>query len=107
LIWGSITAFFGIMVFIFLIDNPNSWFLQLTEEEKEIVEERTRDNAVVRKLTVKVSQYWEALKEPRLWILFVTSLTHNLQNGGLISPNPKRCLNCHIHSHCHLYSSQD
>ncbi|KAL0140001.1 major facilitator superfamily domain-containing protein [Mucor lusitanicus] len=84
-IWGSITVAIGIITVIFLIDSPESWFLQLTEEEKEIVKLRTQDNAVVRKQKVKVSQYWEALKEPRLWLLFITSLSHNLQNGGLVT----------------------
>ena len=84
-IWGVITVVTGIISVIFLIDSPESWFLQLTEEEKEIVKLRTQDNAVVRKQKVKVGQYWEALKEPRLWLLFVTSLSHNLQNGGLVT----------------------
>jgi hypothetical protein len=84
-IWGVITVITGIISVIFLIDSPESWFLQLTEEEQEIVKLRTQDNAVVRKQKVKVSQYWEALKEPRLWLLFITSLSHNLQNGGLVT----------------------
>ncbi|KAI9478365.1 MAG: major facilitator superfamily domain-containing protein [Benjaminiella poitrasii] len=85
IIWGIITTITGFVCVIFLIDSPQSWFLQLTEEEKVIFEERIRDNAVVRKQSVKVYQYWEALKEPRLWLLFVASCAHNLQNGGLIS----------------------
>ncbi|KAI8990901.1 major facilitator superfamily domain-containing protein, partial [Mycotypha africana] len=85
IIWGSITVFIGIVSLFLLIDGPNAWFLQLTEDEKPIVEDRIRDNAVVRKHKVKISQYWEALKEPRLWLMFFTSCTHNLQNGGLVS----------------------
>jgi hypothetical protein len=57
----------------------------LTEEEKEIVEQRTRDNAVVRKHKVNVGHYWEALAEPRLWLLCIVSCSHNLQNGGLVA----------------------
>lgn len=75
----------GVICLFFLIDSPKSWFLSLTEEEKAIVEERTRDNAVVRKEKVITAQYWEALKEPRLWLLFIASLSHNLQNGGLVT----------------------
>jgi hypothetical protein len=67
-----------------LIDSPQSKWLGLTEEEKEVVEERTRDNAVVRKRKVNQLQYWEAIKEPRLWLIFVMVLLNNLQNGGLI-----------------------
>ncbi|KAI8095314.1 major facilitator superfamily domain-containing protein [Thamnidium elegans] len=85
IIWGIITIVVGIIIFFFLIDSPDSWFLNLTEEEKLIVEARTRDNAVVRKQTIVVSQYWEALKEPRCWILFAAAIVHNLQNGGLLA----------------------
>lgn len=70
---------------LLLIDGPNSWFLSLTEEEKLIVEERTRDNAVVRKQKVEIKQYWEAIKEPRLWLLMSILVLHNLQNGGLVT----------------------
>ncbi|KAI9337633.1 hypothetical protein BD770DRAFT_415568 [Pilaira anomala] len=56
----------------------------MTEEEKLIVEARTRDNAVVRKQKIVVFQYWEATREPRLWLLIFASIAHNLQNGGLI-----------------------
>jgi hypothetical protein len=85
IIWGIITVAIGVITIIFLIDSPQSWALQLTEEEKLIFEDRTRDNAVVRKQAVKVGQYWEALKEPRLWLLCAASLSHNLQNGGLVT----------------------
>jgi hypothetical protein len=59
--------------------------LSLTEEEKDIVEQRTRDNAVVRELEVNVSHYWEALREPRLWLLCIISCSHNIQTGGLVT----------------------
>lgn len=85
IIWGIITVVAGVIVFFFLIDSPDSWFLNLTEEEKLIVEARTRDNAVVRKQKIVVSQYWEALKEPRCWILFFVAIAHNLQNGGMLA----------------------
>jgi hypothetical protein len=67
-----------------LIDSPESKWLGLTEEEREVVEERTRDNAVVRKNKVSHHQYWEAVKEPRLWLIFVMAMVNNFQNGGLI-----------------------
>ncbi|GAA5805739.1 major facilitator superfamily domain-containing protein [Helicostylum pulchrum] len=85
IIWGTITVVAGVIIFFFLIDSPDSWFLNLTEEEKLIVEARTRDNAVVRKQKIVVSQYWEALKEPRCWIFFFAAIVHNLQNGGMLA----------------------
>jgi hypothetical protein len=68
----------------FLIDTPQSRWLSLTEEEKEIVKLRTQDNAVVRKGKVNQAQYIEALKEPRLWLIFISAMVNNFQNGGLI-----------------------
>lgn len=62
-----------------LIDSPDSGLLQMTEEEREIVKERIHYNAVVRKQTIETSQYWEALKEPRLWLICIISCAHNLQ----------------------------
>ncbi|KAK4512772.1 uncharacterized protein ATC70_003478 [Mucor velutinosus] len=84
IIWGSLTVLFGIMTFFFLPDNPHSFMFRLTEEEKAIVEERTQDNAVVRVYEIKKHHIWEAIKEPRLWLLAFSTLCNNLHNGGLV-----------------------
>lgn len=65
------------------MDDTHHKLLRLTEKEKEIVEERSKDNCVVRNKEIKKEQMWEAVKEPRLWILFVIFLLNSLQNGGL------------------------
>ncbi|KAI8096837.1 major facilitator superfamily domain-containing protein [Halteromyces radiatus] len=85
LIFGVITIFLGIVTFFLLIDKPTSKLLRLTEAEKKIVEERGKDNMVVKTKLIKRYQIWEALKEPRLWCLCFGMLLLNLQNGGLIS----------------------
>jgi MFS family permease len=84
IIWGALTVLFGIITFFFLPDTPHSFMYRLTEEEKEIVEERTRDNAVVRVYEVKKHHIWEAVKEPRLWLLCFSTLCNNLSTGGLV-----------------------
>lgn len=84
IIWGALTVVIGIVVFFFLPDTPYHFMFKLTEEEKKIVEERIRDNAVVRVKEYKGSQVWEAIKEPRLWLLAVSTLCNNLHNGGLV-----------------------
>ncbi|KAI8890909.1 MFS general substrate transporter [Backusella circina FSU 941] len=84
IIWGCLTVLFGIITFFFLADTPTAKVLRLTEEEKLIVEERTRDNAVVRVEKIKMYQVWEALREPRLWLISVSILCNNLHNGGLV-----------------------
>ncbi|CEJ02809.1 Putative Expressed protein [Rhizopus microsporus] len=61
------------------------WLLHLSEIELEIVEERTRDNCVVRNTTIKKEQIWEALREPRLYLLFFANMLICLENGGLVT----------------------
>lgn len=83
IILGSITAFVGVFSFFFLIDNPKSPSLRLNAEEEILVEERTRDNAVVRTSMIKTSQIMEALKEVRFWCFCFACLFINLQNGAM------------------------
>ncbi|CDS02602.1 hypothetical protein LRAMOSA00007 [Lichtheimia ramosa] len=83
IIFGSMTVLVGILCFFFLIDNPKSWMLHLTEEEKAITEDRIQDNAVVRHQKIKWGQIWEACKEIRLWCICLATLGLNLQNGAL------------------------
>jgi hypothetical protein len=84
IVYGSLTTLFGILTFLFLADSPNARVLRLTEEEKVIIEERTRDNAVVRVKKFKMYHVWEAVREPRLWLLAFSTLCNNLHNGGLV-----------------------
>jgi ACS family allantoate permease-like MFS transporter len=67
-----------------LVDSPQSKYLRLTEEEKKIVELRTQDNAVVMERTVKVSHYWESVKEIRYYLVVLAAFCNNLSNGGLV-----------------------
>ncbi|GAN07298.1 MFS allantoate transporter [Mucor ambiguus] len=87
IILGSITAFIGLFSFFFLIDNPKSPALNLNAEQEILVEERTRDNAVVRTTNIKKNQIMEALKEVRFWCFCFSCLFINLQNGAMTTYN--------------------
>ncbi|CAO3621600.1 unnamed protein product [Cunninghamella blakesleeana] len=84
IIHGIMTIAIGIVTFFFLVDSPHSKILRLTEEEKEIVEKRTQDNAVVKEKHVKPHHYWEALHEPRFYLVVLAAFANTLSNGGLI-----------------------
>ncbi|ORZ25526.1 major facilitator superfamily domain-containing protein [Absidia repens] len=84
LVFGILTVIIGIATFFFMVDGPQSKNLHLTEEEKLIVEERTQDNATVMERTVKISHYWEAVKEPRYYFVVLAAFCNNLSNGGLV-----------------------
>lgn len=49
------------------------------------MEERARDNCVVKVEEVKREQIREAIREPRLWLLLTANMLNCLQNGGLIT----------------------
>ncbi|KAI7892323.1 major facilitator superfamily domain-containing protein [Mucor mucedo] len=82
ILFGSITIVIGISYFFFLPDRPDSRWFRLTEEEKLIVQERTRDNAVVATQKINFSHFWEAVKEPRFYCYSLISVFINLQNGA-------------------------
>lgn len=81
IIFGIISVFFGVITFFFLVDNPHSKWLALTPEEKEIVDERTRDNAVVKSKEFQWNHIWEAVKEVRLWCFCFASMFMMITNG--------------------------
>lgn len=83
IILGCATIFMGIVSFFFLVDNPKSKALRLNAEQEILVEERTRDNSVVRTTTIKKHQIKEALCEVRFWALGFACLFINLQNGAI------------------------
>ncbi|KAI8148208.1 major facilitator superfamily domain-containing protein [Fennellomyces sp. T-0311] len=83
IIFGAMTVLLGLLCFFFLVDNPKSWLLRLTEEEKKIADERTSDNAVVRHKKIKWGQMLEALKEVRFWCICLAVMGLNMQNGAL------------------------
>lgn len=87
IILGAITVFMGIFAFFFLIDNPKSRALRLNAEQEILVEERTRDNAVVRTTTIKREQMREALGEVRFWCFCFAGLLIQLQNGAMTNYN--------------------
>ncbi|CAO3621475.1 unnamed protein product [Cunninghamella blakesleeana] len=84
IIFGVMTVVVGIITIFFLIDHPHSKLLRLTEEEEKIVKERIQDNAVIKDKTVKVHHYWEALREPRYYLIMIAAIANNLSNGGLV-----------------------
>ncbi|GAN09188.1 dal9 allantoate permease [Mucor ambiguus] len=83
IIFGSFTCLLGFFYFVFLPDTPTSRWFRLTDEEKKIVEERTRDNAVVPTASINYNQIREALREPRFYCYMLISLFGNFQNGAL------------------------
>lgn len=85
LIYGILSTVLGLAILLFFVDNPRMRILRLTDIERQIVEQRTRDNAVVRHKTVKRYQILEALCEIRYYCLCLSFLAITLQSGGMIT----------------------
>jgi sugar phosphate permease len=85
IILGAATSFFGIFVFFFLIDDPRSPKLKLTEEEKVIMEERLRDTGIKQSNKTNWSQVKECFIDPKTYAWFLISLCINISNGALLT----------------------
>lgn len=83
-IYGSLTILVGLVCFFFLADRPDHPLLRPTEQEKQVIEDRKQDNAVVRHRVIKYYQIKESLKELRYWLIVLGSFCINLQNGGML-----------------------
>ncbi|KAG2218807.1 hypothetical protein INT45_005454 [Circinella minor] len=83
IIFGAMTSLLGLLCFFFLLDSPTHWVLRLTEEEKKICEERTKDNAVVRHQKLKWGQMLESFTEIRYYCINLAVMGLNMQNGAL------------------------
>ena len=83
IIFGAMTSLLGLLCFFFLLDSPTHCVLRLTEGEKRISEERTKDNAVVRHQRLKWRQMLESFTEIRYYCINLAVMGLNMQNGAL------------------------
>ncbi|CAG9940061.1 unnamed protein product [Clonostachys rosea f. rosea IK726] len=84
LLWGLATVTVGILVLLFIPDNPMK--SKLSEEEKTWAIERLRSNLTgVENKHFKVHQALECLKDPQTWMLSISVLSQNIPNGFVSS----------------------
>lgn len=85
IIWGAITTAWGIVLIIFLPGSPLTTKF-LTEDERALVINRVKNNGTgVENKNFKWSQFMEAMKDLKTWLLFLFAVTSNSPNGGLTS----------------------
>jgi sugar phosphate permease len=84
LLYGLITITFGILVVLFLPDNPMK--SRLSHPEKVIVIERIRDNQTgIENKHFKLGQFKEAMLDIRTWLLVMLVIATNVPNGAVSS----------------------
>ncbi|KAL2787903.1 fungal-specific transcription factor domain-containing protein [Aspergillus keveii] len=83
LITGSVSAIWSFIAFIFLPDSPMNAFF-LTEREKYHAIQRLAENKTgITNRQWKWDQAFEAVIDPKTWILFLFNIAINIPNGGL------------------------
>ncbi|KAL1605847.1 hypothetical protein SLS59_002966 [Nothophoma quercina] len=84
LVVGLITIVAGIVVILFLPDNPMS--SRLTHEEKVLAVSRLRENNTgIENKTFKPYQFREALLDPQVWLLAFITTAASIPNGAVSS----------------------
>ncbi|KAG2221855.1 hypothetical protein INT45_003569, partial [Circinella minor] len=73
IIFGGLTSLCGIIVFIFLPDTSKSRWFRLTEQEKELMDSRIRENGTVKKNQVNFDHIKEAMKDIRFYCYSIIS----------------------------------
>ena len=83
LVIGCITIFFGILVIMFLPDNPMS-AKKLTHAEKVAAVERLRENQTgVENKHFKPYQVWQSFADPQTWLLALITTAASIPNGAV------------------------
>ncbi|KAK7951065.1 uncharacterized protein PG986_006793 [Apiospora aurea] len=84
LVWGLATIAVGILVLLFMPDNPMT--ARLSEREKRWAIERLRTNMTgVENKHFKLPQFLECLADPQTYLLVLMVLTSNIPNGFISS----------------------
>ncbi|KIX95322.1 uncharacterized protein Z520_08839 [Fonsecaea multimorphosa CBS 102226] len=84
LVFGIITIAIGILVVLFLPDNPMK--SRLSAEEKIYIIERVRENQTgIENKRLKTKQVKEVLLDYRTWLLSLVVITTNVPNGAVSS----------------------
>jgi MFS family permease len=85
LVIGLLTIAVGILVILFLPDNPMS-ARRLSRPEKHLAISRLRSNQMgIENKTFKPAQALECLRDPQTWLISIITITSNVPNGAVSS----------------------
>ncbi|KAH7196506.1 major facilitator superfamily domain-containing protein [Fusarium flagelliforme] len=83
IIWGSITVAWGVIL-LFCLPGAPMRAKFLTPDERARVVARVKGNGTgIENKHFKMKQFWEAMMDPKTWLLFLFALMSNSPNGGL------------------------
>jgi sugar phosphate permease len=82
LVCGMATVFVGLLVLLFLPDNPMSSGLS-TKEKLQAIERLRSNKTGVENKNFESSQMMEAFRDPHVWVIVVLMITSSEINGAL------------------------
>lgn len=85
LIFGAISLATGIVALLWLPDLPSTAKF-LTEKERAIAVERVAENRQgIKNHHFKWDQVWQAIRDPKTWLLFIMAVGAQVPNSALTS----------------------
>ena len=82
---GSVSMAWSIFVFIFLPDTPMSAKFLSKEEKIHWVQRLAVNKTGIINKSYKWDQAWEAIMDPKTWIIFFFNIAINIPNGGKVN----------------------
>ena len=85
---GAISVAYGVIIGVFLPDNPVSAKF-ITERERFVAIERLRaDQLGIENKTFVRAQVWDVVRDPKTWLMFLFNIWVSIPNGGLTNFGP-------------------
>uniref|UniRef100_A0A093XJZ5 Putative transporter n=1 Tax=Talaromyces marneffei PM1 TaxID=1077442 RepID=A0A093XJZ5_TALMA len=87
LVLGIFTVLWAFVVLFFLPDNPLETRHLTSREKYIIIQRKASDNTGVESKTMKPDQIWEAVLDPKTWLIWFAIVALQVPNGGLTTFN--------------------
>lgn len=87
LLIGSVTTIWAVVVYLFLPNNPLETSRLSAREKYIIIQRKAADNTGIETKTIKMEQIWEAVMDPKTWLIWCSIVALQVPNGGLTTFN--------------------
>ncbi|KAF7531249.1 hypothetical protein G7054_g9046 [Neopestalotiopsis clavispora] len=89
LIYGAVTVFCGGLFVLLMPDSPSkAWFFTAQEKELAVVRLASNQTGIESKKAFKLSQIWEAARDPKCYCIWICALGYAVANAGITNFNP-------------------
>ncbi|KAH7324758.1 major facilitator superfamily transporter [Stachybotrys elegans] len=83
LFWGAVTVAWGFVILFYLPGSPLTTKFLSEHERAQVISHIKGNGTGVENKQFKWEQFFEAMRDPKTWLLFVFAVASNCPNGGL------------------------